>query len=105
MIAVAGVIVGELPVALVSEPVRLADRDLSAGLAVEPLINRLGDRAEIFEQRRCIGIESCKNESTIAVDARYLRDIEFRILEVAGISVGPGDPPQLSGVEEAHSRI
>src|SRR6266852_8065709 len=105
VIAVTGIIVGKLPVALVSKPVRLADRNLSARLAVEPLIDRPGDRAEIFQQRRCIGIESCENESTIAVDARYLCDIEFCILEVTGIAVGPGDGPQLSGIEEAPAVI
>ena len=35
MIAVAGIVVGELPIALVAQPVRLAHRDLAAGLPVE----------------------------------------------------------------------
>ena len=41
VIAVAGIVVGELPVAFVAEPVRLADDDLAAGLAVEPFVDRL----------------------------------------------------------------
>ena len=105
MIAVAGVVIGELPVALVSETICLADRNLSAGLAVEPLIDGLGDCAEIFEQRRRIGVESCENKSTVAIDAWYLCHVEFRILEVTGIAVRPRHGAQLSGIEEAPAVI
>ena len=52
VIAVAGIVVGELPVALVLEAVGLADHDLAAGVAVEPFVDRLLDRPEIIDQRR-----------------------------------------------------
>ena len=105
VIAVAGIVVGELPVALVFEPVGLADRDLALGLAVEPFVDRLGDGAEIIEQRRRIGIERREDEAAIAVDARHLRDVEFRVLEIAGIAVGPRHRAQLAGVEIAPAVI
>ena len=105
VIAVAGIVVGELPVALELEPVRLADRDLAAGLAVEPFVDRLGDGAEIVDERRRIGIERREDEAAIAVDARHLRDVELRVLEVAGIAVRPRHRAQLAGVEVAPAVI
>ena len=44
MIAVAGIVVGELPVAVVFQPIGLADRDLAAGMAVEPFVERASSR-------------------------------------------------------------
>jgi hypothetical protein len=105
VIAVAGIVVSELPVALVFEPVRLAHRDFALGLAVQPFIDRLGDGAEIVEQRRRVGIERGEDEPAIAVDARHLRDIELGVLEVAGIAVRPRHGPQLAGVEIAPAVI
>ena len=105
VVAVAGIVVGELPVALVFEPVRLAHHDLAAGIAVEPFVDRAGDAAEIVEQRRRVGIERAEDEAAIAVDARHLRDVELRVLEVAGIAVRPRHRAQLAGVEEAPAVI
>ena len=68
VVAVAGIVVGELPVALELEPVGLADRDLALRLAVEPFVDRLGDGAEIVEQRRRIRVERREDEAAIAVD-------------------------------------
>ena len=105
MVAVAGIVVGELPVALVLEPVGLAHHDLAAGIAVEPFVDRAGDAAEIIEQRRRVGIERAEDEAAIAVDARHLRDVEFCVLEIAGIAVRPRHRAQLAGVEEAPAVI
>jgi hypothetical protein len=44
MIAVAGVVVGELPVAIEPETVGFADDDLAARVSIEPLVDRLLDR-------------------------------------------------------------
>ena len=52
MIAVAGIVVSQLPVAFVFEPVRLADDDTPARMAVEPLVDRAGDRARDFTRVR-----------------------------------------------------
>ena len=89
VIAVAGIVVGELPVALEFEPVGLAHCDFSLGLAVEPFVDRPGDRPEIVEQRRRIAVERGEDEAAIALDPRHLRDVEFGVLEVAGVAVGP----------------
>src|SRR4029450_7843469 len=103
--AVAGIVVGELPVAFVFEPVRLADANLSLGLAVEPFVDRLGDGAEIVDERGRLGIERREDEAAIAVHARHLRDVVPRVVEVARIAVGPRDGAQLSGVEIAPAMI
>ncbi len=105
VVAVARIIVGELPVALVFQPVRLAHLDLAVGLAVEPLVDRLGDGAEIIEERWRIGVERAEDEAAIAVDPRHLRDVELRVLEVAGIAVGPRHRAQLAAVEIAPAVI
>src|ERR1700730_8572615 len=105
VIAVAGIVVGELPTALVAQPVRLAHRDLAAGLPVQPFIDRPSDGAEVFQQRGRLGIESCKDESAVAVHARYLRHVEFRVLEVASVAVGPRYGAQFSGIEETPAVI
>ncbi len=105
MVAVAGIVVGELPVALVFEPVGLAHHDLAAGIAVEPFVDRAGDAAEIVEERRRVGIERAEDEAAIAVDARHLRDVELRVLEIAGIAVRPRHGAQLAGDEEAPAVI
>src|SRR5689334_17072014 len=65
MIAVAGIIVGKLPVALEAQAVRLAYRDPAAGLPVEPFVDRGGNRAKIFAKRWGIRVESGEDESAI----------------------------------------
>ena len=49
VIAVARIVVGELPVALVPEPVGLTDDDLAAGIAVEPFVDdfAIGPRCSV----------------------------------------------------------
>ena len=105
VIAVAGIVVGEFPVALVFEPVRLAHRDLPAGLPVEPFVERFRDRAEIVDQRRRLRVERGENEAAVALDARHLRHVEFRIGEVASVTVRPRHRTQLAGVEIAPAMI
>jgi len=63
VIAVAGVVVGELPVTLVAQPVGLADRDFSAGLTVEPLIDRLGDGPETRGTCATLNLASLKSQA------------------------------------------
>src|SRR6516225_9486488 len=105
VVAVAGIVVGELPVAFVFESVRLADPDLSFRLPVEPFVDRLGDGAEVIDERRGLGVERGKDEAAIAVHARHLRDIVLRLVEVAGVAVRPRHRAQLSGVEVAPAVI
>ena len=105
VIAITGIVVGELPVALVFEPVGLADRDLAAGLAVEPFVDRPSDGAEIIEQRWRVRVERAENKAAIAVDARHLGDVEPGLAEVAGIAVGPRHRAQLAGIEIAPAVI
>ncbi len=105
MVAVAGIVVGELPVALVFESVRLADANLSLGLSVEPFVDRFGNGAEIVEERGRIGIERGKDETAIAVHAWHLRNVVLGIVEVARITVRPRNGAQLSRVEIAPAVI
>ena len=65
----------------------------------------LRDGAEIFQQRRRLGIERPEDESAVAVHARHLRHVEFRILEVAGIAIRPRHGAQLAGIEKAPAVI
>src|SRR5262249_44262708 len=87
------------------EAVRLADRNLAARLTVEPFVDRFGDGAEIVKERRRVEVERAEDETAIAVDAWDLRDVVLRILEVAGIAVGPWHCRQLAGIEIAPAMI
>src|SRR5262245_52774939 len=74
-------------------------------MTIEPFIDRLGDRPEIIEKRRRVPVQGREDEAAIAVDARYLRDIELRVFEVARVTIGPGHRAQLAGVEIAPAMI
>src|SRR5262249_61165377 len=75
-------------------------RTLARGMCADLWVNGLSGRPEPVAQRRRIEVERAEDEAAIGVDARHLRDVEFRILEVAGVAVGPRHAPQFSGVEE-----
>ena len=51
------------------------------------------------------GLSVREDEAAIAVDPRHLRDVELRVLEIAGIAVRPRHRAQLAGVEEAPAVI
>ena len=105
VIAVAGIVVGELPVALVPEAVGLAHHDLAAGIAVEPLVDDRGDRAEMLGERQRVQIERAEDEAAIGFDARHLREIVLRVAHVGGIAVRPRHAAQLPGVEKVPAVI
>ncbi len=60
VIAVGGVVVGELPVALVLEPVRLGDDHPAAGMPVDPLVDRLTYRHPDSRARRAHRGSACR---------------------------------------------
>src|SRR6185312_1948695 len=95
----------ELPIALEFEPVRLAQPDLAAGIAVDPFVDRLGDGPQPVAQNRRVAVHGAEDEAAIALDAADLHEIELRILEVAGIAVGPGHTEQLAAVGEGPAVI
>ena len=99
VIAVGGVVVGELPVALVLEPVRLAESNAAPGVPVEPFVDRFGRRTQVLGERRRSGIQRPEHEASVALDPRHLRQVELRIPEVARVAVGPGNAAQLAAVE------
>ena len=99
VIAIRRVVVGELPVALELEPVRLPHRHAPAGIAVEPFVDRPLRRAEVIGERRCIRIQRAEDEAAIALDARHLRQVELVVLEIAGVTLGPWHAAELPGVE------
>ena len=100
VIAVARVVVGELPVALVLDAVRLAHLELAAGIAQHPVVDRLRDRPEVLDERQRIHVERAEDEAAIALHARHLRDIVLGIAHVAGITVRPRHAAELAGVGE-----
>ena len=51
VVAVAGIIVSELPVAFVLKSIGFADGHLAAGVPVQPFVDRLFDRAKMFDDR------------------------------------------------------
>src|SRR5580698_4716719 len=97
MVTVAGIVVSELPVALVFDPVGLADHNLAAGIAVEPLVDRLSDRTEVIADRGSIDIQRSEYEAAIRFHARHLREVELGILcRILPIALGPWHPAQLA---------
>ena len=63
VIAVARIVVGELPVALVAKAVGFADHDLAAGIAVEPLVDRscaIGPRCSVSGSASILSVAKMK---------------------------------------------
>ena len=98
VVTVCRVVVRELPVALELEPARFRHLYAPAGVAVEPLVDRLLRRTEIVRQRGGIGVQRAEDEAAVALDARHLREAELVVLEIAGIAFGPGHAAELPGV-------
>ncbi len=100
MIAVAGIVVGELPIAFEAEAVGLADHDPAPGIAIEPFVDHSRDRPEMLGERQRVEIERTEDETAIGLHARHLRQIVFRIAHVTGVAVRPGYAAQPAGIEE-----
>ena len=100
VVAVARVVVGELPVALVLDAVRLAHHHLAAGIAVEPLVDDRRDRAEVLDERQRVHVERAEDEAAIGFHARHLRDVVLRVAQVGRVAVRPRHAAQLAGVVE-----
>jgi len=105
VIAVARIVVGELPIALVAKTIGLADRDRAAGIAVEPLVDDLCDRAKMLGKRQRVHVQRGEDEAAIGFDPRHLRDVVFRIAHVLGIAFRPRHAAQFAGVEEVPAMI
>ncbi len=101
VVAVARIVVGEFPVALVFDPVGLADHDLAARIAVQPFVDRLSDRTEMLTDRRRRRVQCPEDEAAIGFHARHLREVELRIFgKVFTIALGPWHAAQFAIVEE-----
>src|ERR1700685_3465882 len=106
MVSVARIVVGQFPVALVSEPICLADEHLAARIAVQPFVDWLLDRTEMPQQRWRGHVERAKNEAAVRVDPRHLGEIILVVADqLAGKAVRPRYATELAGVGEIPAMI